>query len=107
MVTRWFRPRLGQPRRWRADGGGSAGGNSPESSPEARPQRRKLGAAYPFALRVSTRVHRLLFVNQYYWPDHASTAQHLTDLAQAAELSKGCPILERGGAVEVRPIMKF
>ena len=27
------------------------------------------------------------------------------DLAQAAELSKGCPILERGGAVEVRPIM--
>ncbi len=27
------------------------------------------------------------------------------DLAQAAELSKGCPILERGGSVEVRPIM--
>jgi colanic acid biosynthesis glycosyl transferase WcaI len=25
---------------------------------------------------------RLLFVNQYYWPDHASTAQHLTDLAE-------------------------
>ena len=29
------------------------------------------------------------------------------DLAQATELSKGCPILERGGAVEVRPIMKM
>jgi hypothetical protein len=29
------------------------------------------------------------------------------DLAQAAELTKGCPILERGGAVEVRPIMKM
>jgi hypothetical protein len=29
------------------------------------------------------------------------------DLAEAAELSKGCPILERGGAVEVRPIMKM
>jgi len=29
------------------------------------------------------------------------------DLAQAAELSKGCPILERGGAVEVRPIMRM
>jgi hypothetical protein len=29
------------------------------------------------------------------------------DLAQAAELSKGCPILERGGAVEVRPIMQM
>jgi hypothetical protein len=29
------------------------------------------------------------------------------DLAQAAELSKGCPILERGGVVEVRPIMRM
>jgi hypothetical protein len=27
------------------------------------------------------------------------------DLAQAAELSAGCPILDGGGAVEVRPIM--
>jgi len=26
------------------------------------------------------------------------------DLAQAVELSKGCPILEVGGSVEVRPI---
>ena len=26
---------------------------------------------------------KLLFVNQYYWPDHASTAQHLTDLVEA------------------------
>ena len=26
---------------------------------------------------------RLLLVNQHYWPDHASTAQHLTDLAEA------------------------
>ena len=29
------------------------------------------------------------------------------DLAQAAELSKGCPIFEAGGWVEVRPIMKM
>ena len=29
------------------------------------------------------------------------------DLDQAVELSKGCPILERGGSVEVRPIMKM
>ena len=29
------------------------------------------------------------------------------DLDEAAELSKGCPILERGGSVEIRPIMKF
>jgi hypothetical protein len=28
-----------------------------------------------------------------------------TDLAGAAELSKGCPIFNEGGAVEVRPIM--
>lgn len=28
-------------------------------------------------------------------------------LARAAELAKGCPILERGGVVEVRPIMKL
>src|ERR1017187_1204415 len=25
---------------------------------------------------------RILLINQYYWPDHASTAQHLTDLAE-------------------------
>jgi hypothetical protein len=28
------------------------------------------------------------------------------DLEQAVELSKGCPILEVDGAVEVRPVMK-
>jgi glycosyltransferase involved in cell wall biosynthesis len=26
---------------------------------------------------------RILLVNQYYWPDHASTAQHLADLAES------------------------
>ena len=29
------------------------------------------------------------------------------DVAEAAELAKGCPILERGGRVEVRPVMKL
>lgn len=29
------------------------------------------------------------------------------DVTEAAELAKGCPILERGGRVEVRPVMKF
>ena len=29
------------------------------------------------------------------------------DLDQAVELSKGCPILEVGGAVEVRPVMQL
>jgi colanic acid biosynthesis glycosyl transferase WcaI len=31
---------------------------------------------------VTTKPTKLLFVNQYYWPDHASTAQHLADLAE-------------------------
>ncbi|MGO9064056.1 MAG: YciI family protein [Myxococcaceae bacterium] len=30
-----------------------------------------------------------------------------TDLAQAAKLSSGCPILAVGGLVEVRPIMRM
>ncbi|HTN89677.1 MAG TPA: YciI family protein [Sorangium sp.] len=29
------------------------------------------------------------------------------DLAHAVELAKGCPVLERGGTVEVRPVMKM
>ncbi len=29
------------------------------------------------------------------------------DLAEAAEVAKGCPILAVGGAVEVRPVMKM
>lgn len=29
------------------------------------------------------------------------------DLGEAAELSKGCPIFEHGGSVEVRPVMKM
>jgi hypothetical protein len=28
-------------------------------------------------------------------------------VAEAAELAKGCPILERGGDVEVRPVMRM
>jgi hypothetical protein len=29
------------------------------------------------------------------------------DVSQAAEIAKGCPILDRGGRVEVRPVMKM
>jgi glycosyltransferase involved in cell wall biosynthesis len=37
---------------------------------------------------------RVLFINQYYWPDHASTAQHLTDLAESmAERGYECHVL--------------
>jgi glycosyltransferase involved in cell wall biosynthesis len=32
---------------------------------------------------ISSLGRRVLLVNQYYWPDHASTAQHLTDLAES------------------------
>ncbi len=32
-------------------------------------------------LATSGRGKKILFINQYYWPDHASTAQHLNDLA--------------------------
>ena len=42
---------------------------------------------------------RILFVNQYYWPDHASTAQHLTDLAEhlASEGHEVHVLCGRGG----------
>lgn len=30
-----------------------------------------------------------------------------SDIAEASELAKGCPIIERGGHVEVRPVMKL
>ena len=29
------------------------------------------------------------------------------DISEAVEISKGCPILERDGAVEVRPVMEI
>ena len=39
-------------------------------------------------------MRRLLFVNQYYWPDHASTAQHLADLAESlARAGYECHVL--------------
>ncbi len=37
---------------------------------------------------------RLLFINQYYWPDEASTAQHLADLAGSlADRGYECHVL--------------
>lgn len=30
-----------------------------------------------------------------------------TDLARAVEISKGCPVLDVGGSVEIRPIQKL
>ena len=44
---------------------------------------------------------RILFVNQYYWPDHASTAQHLTDLAESlATQGYECHVLCARGRYE-------
>jgi hypothetical protein len=39
--------------------------------------------------------------------DGGYTLIEARDLDQAVELSKGCPILERDGSVEVRPIQKM
>ena len=48
---------------------------------------------------VTTPPRRLLFVNQYYWPSHASTAQHLADLVEhLAARGHECHVLcGRGG----------
>src|SRR6476646_12290084 len=35
------------------------------------------------------------------------TIVEASDIDQAVELSRGCPILEGGGSVEVRPVMKM
>lgn len=52
---------------------------------EAAPRAHKMPG--PVSLRLGEEVPpkpgRLLFVNQYYWPDHASTAQHLADLVES------------------------
>jgi glycosyltransferase involved in cell wall biosynthesis len=57
----------------------------PEASPlgldDAVESRTPAGAEGEFGADGAGR--RLLFINQYYWPDHASTAQHLTDLAES------------------------
>ena len=53
----------------------------------------------------SARPQRLLFINQYYWPDHASTAQHLADLAEGLA-SRGHEVhvvCSRGGYREGTP----
>lgn len=68
-------------RRWRAE-------------PEAR--------SIPLPMVGPRRTHpRILFVNQYYWPDHASTAQHLTDLAESlADRGYDCHVLCARGRYE-------
>src|SRR3954452_22418410 len=61
--------------------------------------RRDPGATPSVAPEPPAGPTRLLFVNQYYWPDHASTAQHLTDLAEglAAEGNECHVVCSQGG----------
>ncbi len=55
----------------------STGGwpSTPRAVACRRPRTSRAGAS------MSGAGKKVLFINQYYWPDHASTAQHLADLA--------------------------
>ena len=74
-------------RRWRLEGR--------DDRPVGSPRLRIPGVAAEAGPRGS----RILFINQYYWPDNASTAQHLTDLAESlAARGHDCRVLcSRGG----------
>ena len=76
-----------RPRPWSAKAIDSTGATS---SPRVMPRVESV---------ITTRPRRLLFVNQYYWPSHASTAQHLTDLVESlAARGHECHVLcGRGG----------
>jgi glycosyltransferase involved in cell wall biosynthesis len=84
MVSRriWFR-RGQAPREGGARGRGRAG--SPSGWIGIDPPHRLDPAEPGTASTPSDEVagKRILFINQYYWPDCASTAQHLTDLAES------------------------
>src|SRR5262245_5110349 len=85
MMRAWrpFQDHAG--RSWRAEGQAEAVPAAPKGRAWKAP-----GATKPT---------KVLFVNQYYWPSHASTAQHLTDLAESmAERGYECHVLcSRGG----------
>jgi len=90
MVNAWRRFWDGSTRHWRAEGK-EAGG---VATPKLRLTRKAPGTADPAATRM-------LFVNQYYWPDHASTAQHLTDLVESlAARGYECHVLCGRGAYQ-------
>jgi putative colanic acid biosynthesis glycosyltransferase WcaI len=88
MVNGWTRLWDGPNRRWRAEGRAVEAIAAPNLRSFSRPP-----------ASVQRHAPRLLFVNQYYWPDHASTAQHLTDLAESlAEIGYDCHVVcSRGG----------
>src|SRR3954447_12093472 len=77
-------------------------------APRWRPDPKPASALPPPRLATTPRPEappsRLLLINQYYWPDHASTAQHLTDLAESlADRGYECHVLcSRNGYREGR-----
>jgi len=84
MVTPWRRIRTGshQAQTLVASPSAAADGLASHDSPSLSDRTAGHGS-----IRIdsgsSIRPQRLLFINQYYWPDHASTAQHLADLAES------------------------
>ena len=73
--------RQGPLRRARGDAGSFAGRVAPRPGPGSDSQAARRTAQRHAKPRARS-ARRILFINQYYWPDHASTAQHLTDLAE-------------------------
>jgi glycosyltransferase involved in cell wall biosynthesis len=80
MVMTWLKVLKSPSRRWRAEGRD----DGRRAGPKLLLRRAAAGSGpRPLTLGPTVRSRRLLFINQYYWPDHASTAQHLTDLTEA------------------------
>jgi glycosyltransferase involved in cell wall biosynthesis len=92
-MSAWTRLWTGTSRRWRLDG------------PREEPHDTGVAVA-PATVdgpgedwHPGSAPRRILFINQYYWPDHASTAQHLNDLAESL-VDKGYEVhvlCSRGG----------
>ena len=88
MVSAWRRFWDGSARRWRAEGKDAGR----VATPKLHLFRKTTGTGD--GAHHAPAATRLLFVNQYYWPDHASTAQHLTDLAESlADRGHECHVL--------------
>lgn len=76
------------PRRW-----WTASNSRPPAPHGSTPDQPGVGGTVPLPRSRPVTTSRVLLVNQYYWPDHISTAQHLTDLAEA--------LVEQGHEVHV------
>jgi colanic acid biosynthesis glycosyl transferase WcaI len=89
MVKRWRRFLEGPNGRWRLEG---------RSDDAIAPPRFRRVAG---PVRAPRAPRRILFINQYYWPDHASTAQHLADLAESlAQEGYDCHVVCSRGAYQ-------